>query len=491
MTPSPKVLVVDLNNFASYPTLAIGSLVASLRNAEMDVTVLCPLSHDVPAMVRERQEGWKDQLQRWIFFSTNPALNWSRHGVRALRSWWISRPHPRVMQEVTCALEKKPDIVLLSVYLNHYPSCVEIGKLAAKHGIPVLLGGPVFNIERITEEWLQVPGITALIGGEVDRTLPDLVRDTIAGKDLLKYEGVFYPDGRRSPTPAPLKDLSSLPVPDFTDFPWGAYPGRIIPAMAGRGCSWGRCKFCADVYTANGRTFRTRAVTPMLDELVELSKRHKSKNFILLDIKLNSDVRMWRGLIENFQNRIPGAGWVATVHVDQRPDNGLSKEDLLAARQSGLMRINFGLESGSQALLDKMDKGCKVESNSRFITDAYDAGLSVRVSMMQGYPGETTEDLQMTVKFLQEHRPQLDRIRLSQFKAIPGTRFQEEFDRDPQSYPDVSSFSWDYRDARGKFRYNTASSRKYRRAKRQLLSIVHSINKRPLRPGAEEFDGLM
>jgi radical SAM superfamily enzyme YgiQ (UPF0313 family) len=491
MTPPIKVLVVDLNNFASYPTLAIGYLVASLRQADMEVEVLCPLSHDVPAKLREHIEGWRDQLQRRMYFSTNPALEWSRHSMRALRSWWISRPHPRVMQEVGQAMSKKPDVVLLSAYLNHYPSCVEIGKQAAELGVPVLLGGPVFNIDAITEEWLSIVGITAFIGGEMDRALPDLVRDAVADKDLLEHAGVYYPDGRRSPTPPPLKDLSSLPVPDFRDYPWGHYKERVIPVMAGRGCSWGQCKFCGDVYTANGRTFRTRTVDSMMNELIELSERHSSRNFILLDIKLNSDVAMWRGLIQNFQHRLPGAGWVGTVHVDQRPDNGLGLDDLIAARQSGMMRINFGLETGSQSLLDLMDKGTLVEANSKFMKDAHAAGLSVRTTMMQGYPGETAADLDQTVDFLLEHRSYLDRVRLSQFKAIPGTRFHEEYDKNPERYPDFVGFSWDFRDARAKYRYVPSATRHYRKAKRRLLDLVHEINRQPLRNGAEAFDGLM
>jgi anaerobic magnesium-protoporphyrin IX monomethyl ester cyclase len=491
MSSQSKVLVVDLNNFASYPTLAIGYLVASLRDSDMDVDVLCPLSHDVPAKLREKIEGWKDQVQRRVYFSTNPALEWSRRSIRSLRSWWSTRPHPRVMEEVSKALDQKPDVVLLSAYLNHYPSVVEIGKLAAKKGVPVLLGGPVFNIDKITDEWLHIPGITALIGGEVDRALPGLVRDTVAGKDLLNHPGVYYPDGRRSPVPPPLKDLSSLPVPDFRDYPWGAYAERVIPVMAGRGCSWGQCKFCGDVFTANGRTFRTRTVDSMLDELVELSDRHESKNFILLDIKLNSDVKMWRGLIERIQDRIPGAGWVGTVHVDRRPDNGLSPEDLKAARESGMMRINFGLESGSQRMLDEMDKGTDLAAKSMFMHNAHAAGLSVRSTVMQGYPSETAKDLDMTVATLAEHRKYLDRVRLSQFKAIPGTRFQAEYDDDPKKFPGLNNFAWSFRDASAWYRYGPSSARDYRKAKRRLLDIVHSINKEPLRSGAEAFDGLM
>lgn len=491
MKPAPRVLLIDLNNFASYPTLAIGVLVASLRKQGMEVEVLCPLAHDVPAELREKVEGWRDHFKRRVFFGTHPAYDWVRLRVRKWRSWWISRPHPRVLSEFDDALTRKPDIVLLSAYLNHYPSCVEIGKRAQAAGIPVLLGGPAFNIPEITQEWLGVPGITAIIGAETDFSLPQIVQDTLDGKDLLAHNGVTKPDGQCSPTSEPLNRLSETPVPDFTDFPWNRYRERVIPMMATRGCQWAKCTFCSDVQMANGRTFRTRSVDSLLHEMEQLSNAHATKNFILLDIKLNSDVQLWRGLIEKVRTRIPGARWVGTVHVDLRKDNGLSAEDLRAAKASGMMRINFGLETASPRLLQAMRKGTEPARSSQFIHEAHAAGLSVRTTIMQGYPGETPEDLHETVDYLDQHDGKIDRIRISQFKALPATAFHRDFEENPQHYAELADFEWDFRDSRAAYRYTKASARSYRKAKLRLLRKVYEVNRRPLRDGAEAFDGLM
>ncbi|HET7410336.1 MAG TPA: hypothetical protein VFJ13_09045, partial [Paracoccaceae bacterium] len=61
-----RILIVDLNNFASFPTLAIGLLTAALRNAGHQVDVLCPLAFDVPATQRERRETLLDHLSRRV-----------------------------------------------------------------------------------------------------------------------------------------------------------------------------------------------------------------------------------------------------------------------------------------------------------------------------------------------------------------------------------------------------------------------------------------
>jgi anaerobic magnesium-protoporphyrin IX monomethyl ester cyclase len=411
---------------------------------------------------------------------------------RAWRSRWLARPQPRVIEETSRALdERRPDVLLMSAYVDHYPSVRVLAALAAKRNVPVLLGGPVFNIPEIAREWLDIPGLTALVGGEMDLTLPALVADVVEGNDLTQHHGVVLPDGRRSAPAPPLQALDALPVPDFSDFPWDKYPTRVIPVMTGRGCSWGNCLFCGDVKTANGRTFRSRPVEAVLDELEEQSARYGTKDVIFLDIKLNSNLEMWRGIIDGFQKRLPGGRWIGTVHVQATGENGLSADELYAARRAGMLRTNFGLETGSQRLNNAMAKGTSLDATSQFIRDAYAAGISVRTTAMLGYPGETSSDIDASIRFLEEHEGRLDRVRLSRFKAIPGTRFHELYERRPSRFPGVTHFQWNFRYARARYRYAPATDRGYRRSKARLLGVIHRINRTPLRPGAEVFDGLM
>src|SRR5262245_25111711 len=106
---SRRVLIVDLNNFASFPTLAIGLLTASLRNCGHEVRVLCPLAYDVPAAERERQENTLDHLKRRLHLSTLGVARAPRNLARAARTWWLERPHPRVLREVANALDGSLD----------------------------------------------------------------------------------------------------------------------------------------------------------------------------------------------------------------------------------------------------------------------------------------------------------------------------------------------------------------------------------------------
>ncbi len=486
-----RVLMVDLNNFASFPTLAIGLLVASLRNRGHEVQVICPLSHDVPAAFRERRETLLDHMKRRVHLSTFSPFLGIRDQLREIRSWWKERPHPIVLREVTKALDQKPDILLLSAYLQHFASIREISELARQRGIPVILGGPMFNLPDTVDAWRTLPGITAVVGSEADRDICPLVETACERGDLLQFAGVTLNDGRRGAAAGPLRNLDATPIPDFSDFPWDRYPVRIIPLMTGRGCQWDKCLFCSDVISASGRTFRTRSLDHVLLEMQEQARRYDTSNFLFLDLKLNSYSDMIRGIASEIQSYVQGAEWVGTVHVDLRRDNGLSRDDLRTAVRGGMRRISFGLETGSQRLLDLMQKGSSVEANEDFIRNAHEAGLSVRCTMFKGFPGETSEDMAATANFLEKHARYLDRVRFNEFSLLQDTPiFEALVSKSAETSPLEIKAVVEQR-ARAEYRHRAIETASYRREKSRALRAVYEINRRPLRAAARQFDGLM
>ena len=486
-----RVLILDLNNFSSFPTLAVGLLTASLRRRGVAVSVLCPLDHGVPAAERERREGWADHFQRRVHLSTLPAFRGARDALRAARHTVRNRPDGRVLARVRAALAEGTDAVLISAYLQHHATVREIGRLCGRAGVPLLLGGPMFNVRGTADAWRDVPGLAAIVGAEADLSAPAIVEAVIARGDLLRFPGVTLPDGRRSRTAPPLRPLDETPFADFADFPWERYPVRIVPMMTGRGCQWSRCVFCSDVVSASGRTYRTRSVEHVLLEMQEQARRHATRNFLFLDLKLNSWPDMLRAIADRAQSLVPGAEWIGTVHVDERADNGLSRRDLRAAVRGGMRRVSFGLESGSQRLLDSMRKGSSVEGNARFIREAHEAGLSVRCTMFKGFPGETAEDMRATADFLEAHEGHLDRVRFNEFSLLEDTPIYERMFAAGEGAEALTHLSRDHRNAKAGYRNSFTEDRAYRREKRRALGAVFRINRRPVRSAARQFDGLM
>lgn len=486
-----RLMIIDLNNFASFPTLAVGLLVAALRGRGHKVDVFCPLAHDVPATERERRETLVDHARRRVHLSDWPPFLGLRNILRRLHTTRIERVHPVVLREIRKALATPPDAILISAYLQHFNSVAAIAGLAQAQEVPVVLGGPMFNLPEVADAWRRIAGVTAVVGAEVDRDLPDLIETLCRKIDPLAFSGLVLPDGRRSGAARPLRQLDQTPVPDFTDFPWDRYPNRIVPMMTGRGCQWDKCLFCSDVISVSGRTFRTRSVENVLLEMQEQARRHETTNFLFLDLKLNSWPEMIRGIAKGIGRYVQGAEWVGTVHVDERTDNGLSRADLEAAAAGGMRRISFGLESGSQRLLDAMHKGSSVARNSAFIRDAHAAGLSIRCTMFKGFPGETTADMEATARFLEDHALWLDRVRFNAFTLHTGTPIWAAMSENAKSDQALTVTRLDPRRARVEYHHDERRTRAYRKAKARALEVVYHINRRQLRDAARQFDGLM
>jgi anaerobic magnesium-protoporphyrin IX monomethyl ester cyclase len=492
-----KVLIVDLNNYARYPTLAIGYLVAPLRSAGFEVELLSPLAHGVTGVMREHREGWVDHLKRSFYMV--PPVPFIRRQDRlhdAYAAW-----QNRLTASMRTLLEgwiagSRADVILLSAYLTHQPRVAHIAQVAARLDIPVLLGGPAFNMPGVAVEWRRIPGVTAVFAGEAEHTIVAMVDALVRRASVEHLPAVFTesPGTRSSIAKQPLDPIPSLDdlvIPDFSDFPWDRYPHRIVPLMASRGCGWGRCTFCSDVRTANGRGFRSRSAERVLDEVATQAARYNARDFIFLDIKLNSDLALWRGIIDGIPRRVSDARWIGTVHVHANSDNGLERDTLEQAHAAGMRRISFGLESGSQRILRRMAKNCTVERNESFARDATAAGLSVRATMILGYPGETAADVDLSTRFLERNHDHLDRINLCRFKPVPGTRFERMYRNHPERYPDVHVIEWDHRTARASYVSAMSEDPHYRAAARRLLRAVHTINRKTLGDHAAQFDGLM
>ncbi|MBE1302304.1 MAG: radical SAM protein [Alteromonadaceae bacterium] len=492
-TSQKNVLLVDLNNEAPFPTLAIGYLTTPLKNAGYNVDVFAPLAYVNKILPRDVEETWKNYAVQRIRFAAHPMIEWANNLIYNMVSKYRFRPTKPFKEAVAEQINKeKVDVVLISAYLQYHEMATEICARAKQQGIPVLLGGPFFNVKDVTKEWLDMEGVTAIFGGEPEFVLDKLVDDLIHERDLSLHPGIFTKSNFAVAQAAPpLKMTKDLPIPDLGFFSWDNHPHRIIPLMTGRGCGWGKCLFCSDVTTASTRSYRTRPEQAVLEELELQSKRYDCKNFIFFDSKMNSDLEMWNCIIDNMQKVVPGATWVATVHVDGKGVNGLERETLQKAHDAGLRRMGFGLETGSQKLNNRMLKGTKVERMGQFIKDASEIGISLRASVILGYPGETYQDIEQTILFIEEHFEQLDRLHLAKFKAIPSTAFETRFKKKPFKYPSISHLEWNNMFARADYKFSPPEKNKYRNAKRRLIKLIHDVNKRPLMDSAQQFNGIM
>lgn len=489
-----RVLIVDLNNFARYPTIAVGYLASILRRNGVDVTVFSPLAHGVTGVAREPRDTAFLHAARRLNYALRYTPGVPTRQVRRLVDSVRDVMSQRNVRRVTGLFDsldlRQFDAVLVSAYLFYYDACVELGRRCEQAGVPLVVGGSYFASADVARAWLDVPGLTCLVGGEVELELVELLSAITGRRDLSKFSGVWLPNGRGGPR-APLSRLDEIPFPDYSDFPWRVYPQRIVPLITGRGCGWGVCSFCSDVTSTAGRTFRSRSPENVLTELVHQSKKHDTSLFTFTDLKLNSNLEMWNAIIDNIPRLTPSPRWIGSVHVASRQPNGLDASTLARAQRAGLTRLTTGLESGSQRVLDRLKKGTDLAVTSRFFHEAAAAGISVRVTMIHGSPGEEASDVNDSADFLERHRSVIDRVSLNRFQLMIGPSLLQRYDADPAEFPSIGALRRNPRFALVEHETRISGWREYGKAMRRLLHNVHTINRKRLAPGARQFEGVM
>ena len=499
MKADTKVLLVDLNNFARYPTLPIGYLAAILRAALIEVDVFAPLMVGIPGIVREarphRFSLISSKLNHHAATSSNRFIRSARAKLAKRQAGGINSHHRAVLDGFRAHIDTaRPDAVMVSTYLMYREVCEQICSMCQERGISVLIGGPYFVQPEVIEKWVNIPGLSGLVVGEVELELPAILQTLLNNGDVSEHIGIMVARGASKPKgqiAPPLRSLDQVPIPDFSDFPWEKYPNKIVPVITGRGCGWGVCSFCSDVTSSAGRTYRSRSSENVMAELLSHHTRYQASRFVFTDLKLNSNVEVWRSIISGMQKVAPGGEWIGSVHVGMEIDNGLSDVDLRNAANSGCVRLTTGLETGSQRLADVMKKGTQIDAISSFLQRASSAGISCRCTMVLGYPGETADDVLASADFLARHTLEIERVSVNRLNIIAGTTLHRSIKTAPHKFKGVTILQEDGAQALVKHQNSVVGTLKHRRAVMHLLTEVHRINSRELSERAREFEGVM
>lgn len=268
-------------------------------------------------------------------------------------------------------------------------------------------------------------GADAIVVGEGEIGLGETL-DVLTGKSEMKRHdllGVAWPDAP-DPKPRPnARDLDSFPFPawDLVDIPrykriWqerhGYYSMNMVTT---RGCPY-HCNWCAKpIY---GQRYNVRSPENVAQELKWL-KEHFAPDHIWF---ADDIFGLKPGWIERFASEVE--------RLDARtPFKCLLRVDLIkksvpdALKRAGCEIVWVGAESGSQKILDAMDKGTKVEEIYSAARSLHEAGVKIAFFLQFGYPGEEWEDIQKTLKMVRDCEP--DDIGMSVSYPLPGTKFYD------------------------------------------------------------------
>ncbi len=181
--------------------------------------------------------------------------------------------------------------------------------------------------------------------------------------------------------------------PSYEGFPLSLYLSPIMPIMASRGCPWLLCKFCAH-RTTFFESYSERNPQDVVDEMNELKARYGTNLFHFADetIKANLGIQLSK-LIQESGNKYY---WMSFARLDDE----FNYDVLSQWYQGGNLAIEWGLESGSQKVLDSMHKGISIDKAQEIINVSGAIGIKNKLLTWHNYPNESISDLVKTINFV-------------------------------------------------------------------------------------------
>src|SRR5208337_892042 len=300
--------------------------------------------------------------------------------------------------------KRQPNIVGVTSSTLTYQSALKLVKIA-KEACPnciTIAGGPhvTFWDDKALEE---CPELDIIVRREGENTLLELVQRIEAGKSYYDVMGTTCrKDGKivRNPDRPYIEDLDSLPFPARHLWPMETLRKyeNILYLTTSRGCVYW-CEFCSTV-RMHGRKYRMRSPKNVVDELEFLHKTYGISKFTFCDDAFTVDQPRTEALCNEILNRGLKIEWNCGTRVDM-----LTKELLAKMKDAGCISVWFGVESGSQQVLDAMKKGITPELTTKVFSWVRELGLKPIPNVILGFPGETNESAWKTIKFVEKISP--------------------------------------------------------------------------------------
>lgn len=293
----------------------------------------------------------------------------------------------------------------------------------------IVIGGGV-HPSALSEETLQESKFDVLVIGEGDRTIVEMV--TKNAEDWPSVDGICYRNQDsslvRTKARELVKDLDQLPYPawhlyDLKKYRASQLTSRKNPVGAietSRGCVFG-CTYCnKDVF---GRKFRMKSPERVVDE-IEYMLRLGFREIHIWDDNFVTNIQRAKEICNLIIKRGLKFPWCLACGI--RVDC-VDEEFLFLAKKAGCYSVYFGVESGDDEILKKINKGIKTEQVRKAFQMAKKAGLETLGFFMFGLPGETEKTMEKTINFAKELDP--DYAKVTILVPFPSTPIYAELEK--------------------------------------------------------------
>ncbi len=372
-----------------------------------------------------------------------------------------------------------------------------IAKLAKQQGCTVII-----NSSDSTDHYEKyfLHGVDYVIRGEGEETLKELLNSLEKNEPHANVAGLAFRKDNETVVTKPravMRDLDSLPMPawELIDLEpyrklWQKHHGYFSLNLATtRGCPY-KCNWCAKpIY---GNRYNSRAPEQVVNEIEFLLKKYQPDHFWMSDDIFG----LKPGWVAQFRNLIKERNLKFRYKIQSRVDLLLEENNIEALAASGADTVWVGAESGSQKILDAMDKGTTIQQIREARLLLKQKGIKAAFFLQFGYPGETKEDINATLQMVLDLMP--DEIGISVSYPLPGTKFYENVKaglHEKQNWSDSddlammfnSTFSTAYYKELHRYIHSVYRKRKGFKSWSKLLHSPRYFNAKDLRAGLAAF----
>lgn len=269
--------------------------------------------------------------------------------------------------------------IFTGIQIKH---ALDLAEKVCQRGIPTVFGGVHATI--LPEQTVADRRVDYVVAGDGERVFVQLLEDLAAGR---KPDRVLH---AQSMNQIDLDAIPALPyeLVDVENYIYSAVlAGRSLPFLFSRGCPY-RCTFCCNPAISRGK-WRRMSVDAAINQLDEMVVKYDLDGIFFLDENITSDAKVMNEIASKIGGRFQ---WYAQARADS-----LLKYDLSFMKKMGAYCFGSGLESGSPRILKQIRKNETVEEYIEANWRLADAEVGVWYNYITGYPGETVDELKMTV----------------------------------------------------------------------------------------------
>ena len=335
-----------------------------------------------------------------------------------------------IKEVVDWVMKEDPDILGVSTLLTSSLTAPKIAEEVKKKNpnVTIVFGNhhATFNAERILKKY---PYVDLVVRGEGEKTCLEIVNCVEEKRSLKGVLGITFRHKDRiisNPDRPLIKDIDSLLFPDLdilnveyhnTTIGINVAPKKFTSFLSSRGCVF-KCRFCS--CTSMARNFwRPRSIENILEE-IRLLASEGYKQLMFVDDNFTLNRKRVIKLCRRIRKEKIDLEWMSEGRVDN-----CSYDLLRGMVKAGCRMMYFGIESGSQKVLDYYNKRINPKQSERAVAKARKAGVDIIVgSFIIGAPNETKKEIQKTLNFTQ--KLDLDIPQINILGAFPGNLIWEE-----------------------------------------------------------------